>query len=140
MGFDFFDHTGDIGVRLQAATLDGLFLEAVQAFADIITTAATVELVRAWDIQLRADTPDLLLRDFLAELLYRFDVQQDIARSASVQVASDPTGWSLCAQLRGERLDSSRHPVKVLVKAVTYHRLEVVADRQGWHATVIFDI
>jgi len=42
--------------------------------------------------------------------------------------------------MRGERFDAARHPLKVQVKAVTYHGLEVARDEGGWRARVIFDI
>jgi SHS2 domain-containing protein len=42
--------------------------------------------------------------------------------------------------LIGERLDPARHATKVLIKAVTYHGLEV-AQREGvWSARIVFDI
>jgi SHS2 domain-containing protein len=32
------------------------------------------------------------------------------------------------------------HEVVTEIKAVTYHRIEVVREKDGWQATVIFDL
>ena len=44
------------------------------------------------------------------------------------------------ARLSGSRLDPGRHDVRVTVKAVTYHALEVRQTATGWHARVILDV
>ncbi len=155
MSFSFFDHTGDIGVRLSGRTLDELFESAAAAFVDSITDPARVEPRRSIGVDLRAAALDLLLVDFLGEILYRFEVEQFVVAAAQVQVervgtlsevrppASDvepePT-WRVHATLTGEPFDRERHGIKVLIKAVTYHALEVTEDAGGWHATVVFDI
>jgi SHS2 domain-containing protein len=47
----------------------------------------------------------------------------------------------LAATARGETYDPERHPIKVLIKGITYHGLEVVEGADGrWRARVIFDI
>jgi SHS2 domain-containing protein len=48
--------------------------------------------------------------------------------------------WTLRAEARGESRDPARHGIKVLVKAVTYHGLEIVRTERGYEATVVFDI
>jgi SHS2 domain-containing protein len=50
--------------------------------------------------------------------------------------------FRLRGQAWGEPRDDARHPVKVLLKAVTYHGLEVgpVADSGDWRARIVFDI
>ena len=49
-------------------------------------------------------------------------------------------GWELDGTLVGERHDPARHPVKILIKAVTYHGLQVVRLEGTWTASVVFDI
>ena len=48
--------------------------------------------------------------------------------------------YVIAGTLRGEPRDPSRHPLKLLIKAVTYHGLHVAETRDGYEATVIFDI
>ncbi len=138
MPFAFFDHTGDIGVHLTGRTLDDLFLAAAEAFMETLTDPAAVESGQSIPLALEASAVDLLLVDWLSEILYRFEVGQFLVGGAEVHV--DGAAAALHGTLCGETFDASRHHIKVLVKAITYHALEVRQDRDGWHATVVFDI
>jgi protein archease len=140
MAHEFFDHTGDIGVSLTGRTVDELFASAALAFTDTITGLAGVEPRRPEEVNVAAPELDLLLVDFLSELLYRFDTRGWLSSDAQVEVRQRDGGWELEGTLIGERHDSARHPVRVLIKAVTYHRLNV-AERDGrWTADVVFDV
>ena len=136
---EFFDHTGDIGVRIRAANLAGLFEAAAVAMTDVMTSA-TVEPRQTDEIVLRASALDLLLVDWLSELLYRFEVDAFLVGRAHVDLAFVDEAHQLRARIEGEPFDAGRHAIKVLVKAVTYHALDITQDADGWTATVIFDI
>ncbi len=60
MSFSFFDHTGDIGVRVRARTLDELFRDAAAAFTDAITDPARIEPRRSVSLTLESPAADLL--------------------------------------------------------------------------------
>ena len=140
MPYYFVDHTGDIAVTLNASTLPQLFGDAACAFTDVITALDTVEPKRPEEIDVDAPELDLLMVDFLSELLYRFDTRGWLTRFAEVELREKDGGWSLQGTLRGERLEPARHGVKVLVKAVTYHGLHVRRSHGLWTADVVFDI
>lgn len=140
MPYHFFDHTGDIGVALSATSLTGLFADAAAAFTDSITALDGVEPKRPEEVNVDAPELDLLLVDFLSELLYRFDTRGWLTRFADVELHEKDGGWSLQGTLRGERLEPSRHAVKLLVKAVAYHGLHVQESTGLWSANVVFDI
>ncbi len=147
MSFAFFDHTGDIGVRLSGRTLDEIFQSAAAAFTETITESACVEPRQTVPLTVESSAADLLLVDWLNEILYRFEVDEFLVGAAEVKVAGPNLGegrssaaFALHATLLGETLDPARHRIKVLVKAITYHALDVHEDRDGWHATVIVDI
>lgn len=140
MPYAFFDHTGDIGVSLSGRTLDQLFGHAAEAFTDTITALDLVEPRRPEEVTVDAPELDLLLVDFLSELLYRFDTRAWLTRHAAVELREQDGGWTLQGTLTGERLDPARHAVKVLIKAVTYHALHVRQRDDTWTADVVFDI
>jgi SHS2 domain-containing protein len=146
MPFAFFDHTGDIGVRLTGRTLDDLFESASAAFTETITDPARIEPRQQVPVALESSAVDLLLVEWLSEMLYRFDAGQFLVGAVQVHVGSSVGGNrstavpTLQATLLGEPFDGGRHGIKVLVKAITYHALEVHQDADGWHATVVFDI
>lgn len=140
MTYSFFDHTGDIAVRLDAGTPGQLFESAAAAFTDAVTDPPTVRPHDTIQFDLESSSLDLLLVDFLTEILYRFEVDQFLCARSDVRLASTSTAWRLHSTLHGETFDERRHQIKVLIKAVTYHALEVGEDARGWHATVVFDI
>jgi SHS2 domain-containing protein len=106
---------------------------------DAISAVANVEPRVSEHISLESPELDLLLVDWLSELLFRFETSGLLVARATVELASTDV-YRLGARVEGESLDPQRHPVKVLLKAVTYHALEVKEEPNGWRATVIFDI
>lgn len=140
MTYRFFDHTGDVGVSLMGRTLDELFAAAAEAFTDTVSPLEGIEPRRPEELDVAAPELDLLLVDFLSELLYRFDTRHWLTREARVDVREQDGGWALRGTLLGERHDPARHPLKVLIKGVTYHGLAVVRVGTAWTANVVFDI
>jgi SHS2 domain-containing protein len=138
--FDFFDHTGDIGVRVTAATATELFSEAARALTETLTDLSRVDARLASTLALSSAELDLLLVDWLNELLFQFETGGLLVRRADVDLSSAQGQHRLAARLEADRFDPARHPIKVLVKAVTYHALEVVQVGKEWRATLVFDI
>jgi protein archease len=136
----FFDHTGDVAVSLESPTRAGLFREAALAFTDTLTDLAQVRTASSHRVELTAAALDELMVEWLGELLYRFEVQNLLVADADVQLEEKDDGWCLAATLRGEEFDAGRHEIKVLVKGITYHRLNVVSDGELWRTDVVFDI
>jgi SHS2 domain-containing protein len=134
---EVFEHTADLGLRVRAADVDTLFVEAGQAlFEAIVTDLATVQPVRRVDIKLEGDDREYLLFDWLKELLYHFDPGHLLLGKFEAHVGPEGligTAW-------GEPLDRSRHQLEHEVKAITYHGLRVERAADGWLAEVIVDI
>ena len=140
MSYQFLDHAGDVAVRVTAASLDRLFEEAAAALTATIVDAPAVRTDRRLDVTLEAPAPDLLLVDWLNELVYRFETQLWVAARAEARVRQAGEIWRLEAATFGEPLDETRHRVKVLVKAVTYHQLAIQETADGVETVVVFDI
>ena len=140
MAYSFFDHTGEIGVRLEGSTLERLFADAALAFTDTITDVSTVAAISPHCVEIASPTLDALMIDWLDELVYRFEVRNLLVAEADVHVREAASGWSLEGVLRGDTFEALRHPIKVLVKGVTYHQLDIRRTPKGWETTVIFDI
>jgi SHS2 domain-containing protein len=132
-----FEHTADMGLRVRAADLNTLFVEAAQAlFETVVEDLTTVRHEQRVDVALSGDEPDLLLFDWLKELLYHFDSEHLLLGKFEVAVATSGLNGSAW----GERLDRSRHNLEHEVKAITYHGLRVERTPDGWLAEVIVDI
>jgi SHS2 domain-containing protein len=135
--YETFEHTADLGLRIRAADLPTLFAEAAQVlFSVIVEDLATVRPVQAIEVRLQEDDRELLLFDWLKELLYHFDAEHMLFGKFEVKL----DGGSLTATAWGEPLDRTRHVLEHEVKAITYHGLSVVEVEGGWEAEVIVDI
>jgi SHS2 domain-containing protein len=138
--YRFLEHTADAGIEVTGGSLPELFSEALRGMMDVVTSVEQVAAVRERPVEVAAERLDLLLLELLAEALYRFEVDRELCCRARVEVVEKSGGWSASGALFGEALDAERHPMKVMIKAVTYHRLEVARVADGWRARVIFDI
>jgi SHS2 domain-containing protein len=138
--FTFFDHTGDIGIDIDAPDPGTLLVDAACAFTETITDSTLLAADDAAELAFTAETLDLLLVDWLSELLYRFETTWWLPRHGIADAQRTDDGWTVRARLSGSRLDPGRHDVRVTVKAVTYHALEVRQTATGWHARVILDV
>jgi SHS2 domain-containing protein len=83
---------------------------------------------------------DMLLFNFLQELVYYKDAEQLLLRVQQLRMAEDSPPYTLHATAVGEPIDPNRHHMRVDVKAVTLHRFALTQTDRGWEATVILDI
>ena len=132
------DHTGDIGLLVGAATLPALYDAATRALFDVILDVRTVEPRERVEVRVEGavDAEDLLVR-YLSELLFLHDTANWVFRGA--EVGELGTG-AVVARAVGEAFDPARHEIQRQVKAVTYHRLLLSEDREGWSARVFLDL
>jgi len=134
--FHEFEHTGDLGIELDAPTREELFRRASLALAAILVEPGDVAAVEQRTIEVAAESDPDALHDLLTALLGLFAVEDFIWCEASVT----QEGGVLCVTLRGERFDPNRHVFRGEIKAVTYHQLQVERSDKGWRARVIFDV
>jgi SHS2 domain-containing protein len=136
--YETFEHTADLGLRVRAANLDALFADAAGGLFSIIV--ANLDAVRRsvdHTFELAGEANDLLLFDWLNELLYVYETKRFVFCRFEVRVG--PAG--LKATAWGEPLDAERHLLDHEVKAITYHALKLEQTGNGdWLAEVIVDI
>lgn len=139
-GFTFVDHTADVAARLRGATLDDLFAAAAGALTAILTVPEAIQSRRSLALGLQARDVELLLVDWVGELLYRFETEGLLVAAARPHVAEQDRGWRVDAEVTGETRDPARHPIKVLVKGVTFHGLRIERSQDGYETLLVFDI
>jgi SHS2 domain-containing protein len=135
--FRIIDHTGDTGVVVYGKSIAELFGHAAEAFFELITEPGKIRESEFREISVEADELEELLVAWLNEFLYLFDTQGLLFRGFEI-VHLD--GRRLEATARGEAYDEGRHPIKTLIKAVTYHQLEIRQEKGIWKARIIFDL
>lgn len=135
---EVFEHTADLGLRIRSETLPVLLNEAGTAlFELIVENLNQVKPIVQRHIQLHQPSHELLLFDWLNELLYLFDAEQLVLCHFDVNLDNGV----LHATVSGEPRDDAKHQLDHEVKAITYHqlKLEQQPDSQ-WLAEVILDI
>ena len=140
MSVKYLEHTADVGMQVEASTLNQLFEEAGGGlFSFIIEDTSHVQLSREVKIELSAPDLESLMVDWLNELLYQFDANHFVFNQFEVKIERNGK-LKLSAIARGEPLDLNRHPLAHDIKAVTYHHLKIEKRSQSWFADLILDI
>lgn len=140
MPYQFLDDiaTADIAFRAWGPDLAELFTGAAEATVNIMSDAPqNIRPQVSREVSLRDKNLDILLFKFLQEIVFYKDSEQLLLRPRKVTVVP---GFSLTADLVGEKLDAKRHVLKVDIKAITLHRLQVVRIEKGWECVVVADI
>ncbi len=131
----------DVAFRAKEGNLEELFRTAWRATLELMlpdpSQLAPRERRR---IALANPAVDLLLFDFLGELIYYKDAEGLLLGLEGLKVREEPGGYGLEAQAAGEAADPARHALGVDVKAVTLHHLAVERSPRGWQATVVLDV
>ena len=135
--YETFEHTADLGLRIRAASLDELFADAARGlFSLIVPDLASVRLVEQVLLEIPGEPTEMLLFDWLNELLYTYETRHLLLVEFDVHFG--PQGLS--ATVSGEPIDRQRHQLDHEVKAITYHGLKLERQGADWLAEVIVDI
>ena len=134
--FDIVNHTADVSIIAYGADISQVFANAAKALSSLITELDDVEEILYRDINLTAPDQESLLVEWLNELIYLFDAECIIFKRFDI---TELNNTRLKARSYGEKVDSSKHRLKIGVKAATYHMLKIDKDN-GCKAQVLFDI
>jgi SHS2 domain-containing protein len=133
--------TADVAFRAAHTSLAGVFIAAADATMNVMVEALdSIRPVVSRRIALENGSLEMLLFDFLQELIYYKDAEQLLLRVHEVSVEHVDRRHVLHADARGERLDRDRHRTLVDVKAVTLHDFSLNRTAAGWEAFVILDV
>ena len=134
--FEIIDHTADVGIRAYGANIGQAFANAARALFSLITELEDIREVESRDIELTAADSENPLVEWLNELIYLFDTENLIFKRFDIPQLSET---QLKATGYGEKADSSRHTIRMGIKAATYHTLKV-EENDGIRIQVLFDV
>ena len=124
-------HTAEIELAVEAESEAAVFVEAAEAFGELVGLDEGGEKAEH-DVRIEAADRETLLVQWLEELIFLADTESFV-----------PDG------VRNIRLDGNvlhgtlvgrRAPLEPLVKAATYHGLHFAHDDDAWHARVVLDV
>ena len=143
MPYKFLEEIGiaDIAFEAVGRDLPELFRDAADATMNVmIDNLDAIEPRETRNIELSNDKIDMLLFDFLQELIYFKDAERLLLRTREVRIDERDQKCFLKAEAAGEPLDAARHHQRADVKAVTLHDFSVEKEDGGWKARVLLDI
>jgi SHS2 domain-containing protein len=131
----------DVAFEAWGASLEEMFIAAANATIRVmVEDLETIVRRQPRVLRLEAEAVDLLLFQFLQELIFYKDAEQLLLRADDVSIEERDDGWLLTATVCGEEIDQTRHELLVDVKAVTLHRFQVEPFEGGWKGFVILDV
>jgi SHS2 domain-containing protein len=128
----------DAAFEAEAESIEELFQTCAQATFEVMADTKTIEHKHKENVELVGENLEELLFDWLAELIYLKDSKSMLFGKFEVKIAKKD-GYRLNASIWGEPADQKKHQVRVDVKAVTYHLLEVKQTGDKWTAKVVLD-
>ena len=134
--FEILSHTADVGIIAYGKDIREAFANAAKGMFNLITELDGVAEIERRDIELTAPDQESLLVAWLNELIYLFDVDNILLKRFAITRLSKT---HLKARSYGEKVDPSRHQLKLGIKAATYHMLKIEKDN-GFTIQIIFDI
>ena len=137
-GYEYIDHTADLGMRAYGKTLKELFTNAAQGMLEVMAATKTISEVKQIRINVEAESLEDLMVTWLDELIFKYEVEEVLFRRVKIQQINEK---ELSAIAYGESPDLTKHVVYTEIKSVTYHQLVVEQKPNGdWFAQVIFDL
>lgn len=135
--FEILDHTADIGLIVYGEDLQTLFENAGEAFFHLITDLKRVRVREERKVELKGESLERLMVDWLNELLYLYEVEGLLFKRFKVESVGEN---GLKATVRGERFQEGVHMIHTGVKAVTHHQIQVKREGNVWRGQVILDL
>lgn len=131
-GFQEIDHTADIALRVWAPSIPELLQQAAIGMFTICGVQLNKQFCHQRTFQIRYSDNESLLVNFLSELLYYLE-RENIALEHFRLSLND-------AQVKVIASGHSVLAFQKMIKAVTYHQLQVQATECGYVAQIVFDI
>lgn len=125
-GYKFLEHMADVYIAAYGKDLAEAFENAAIAMFDVMTEVEKVNPKIRDEVEVEAEDEQALLYSWLEALLVKFEIEEMLYSKFKISSLNHTSnGFRLKAEIWGEKFNPKRHPQKVGVKAVTYHRMEI---------------
>jgi SHS2 domain-containing protein len=139
--FEFLEHTADILIAAHGQTLGEAFENSALAMFEVMTDTTKINPAQEDTVEVEAEDEYALLYSWLEALLVKFEVNGMLFSKFKITSLEDnDEGFKLKAAVWGEKFSAEKHPQKVAVKAVTYHRMEIIKEHDRVTVEFILDI
>ncbi len=135
--FEIIDVRADVGLIAYGKELKTAFENAVMGMFSIMIETETIIEKDCLNVEVRAENIEDLLVAWLNELIYLFETKGFVPAKCNIKELSET---HLRAKVFGEGFSSEKHRPKTIVKAATYHGLEIKKDDSSYRIKVILDV
>lgn len=131
----------DVAFEARGKTLKELFESAALAVTNtMLNNPEEMELREIRSFEVEAADIEMLLFNFLQELIFLKDAQLLLFNRFELDISRHGDKWHLYSKATGDKIDPGRHELIADVKAVALHNFHIEQTTEGWRAAVILDV
>ena len=139
--YEFLEHTADAYIAAYGKSLREALENAAVAMFDVMTEVEKIDRLVEDHVEANGEDEQELLYNWLEVLLVKSETSQMLYSKFKIsELDQNSSGFLLKAKIWGEKFDAKRHLQKVGVKAVTYHRMEIIKTPEKVTLRFILDI
>jgi len=139
--FEFLEHTADVFIRAQGKTMEEAYENAALAMFETMTDSEKIAQTQEQTLVVEAEDQYALLYNWLEALLVKFETENILFSKFQISDWKETAEtFKFKAKVWGEKFDSQKHPQKVAVKAITYHRMVIIREKDRVVLEFILDI
>jgi SHS2 domain-containing protein len=138
--YEFLEHTADAYIAAYGRNLEEAFANAARALFDVMTRVRRVRPETEDLVEVEGKDEYSLLYRWLEALLVKSETKGMLYSRFEVTITEKVSFFTLEARIWGEKFSAGRHLQKVGVKAVTYHRMEIIKSSGKVTLRFILDI
>ncbi len=132
MPFTEIPHTADWCLHVWSADLPSLFIEAAHGMNYLSGIQIGARSKKEQVFHTTAPDQEALLVAFLSNLIYFAEYEKMGFNEFSIQLQAD----ELTAAMKGAPLTS----INKIIKAVTFHNLQIKKNKLGYEVDIVFDV
>jgi SHS2 domain-containing protein len=132
MPYEEIQHTADWSLRVWAADLPSLFVEAALGMNALSGLKLASGPVKDKTFESTAPDSETLLVNFLSELVFAVEQESTGFNHFKVKL----TDQRIKVQMEGAPVES----INKTIKAVTYHNLQIRHTAKGYETEIVFDV
>lgn len=139
--FEFLEHTADVYIASFGKNIKEAFENAALAMFEVMTDIDKIDPKLEDSIFVEAEDEFGLLYNWLEALLVHFEIKNRLlSKFEIISFEKKFNSFTLNARVWGEPFNQKKHIQKVGVKAVTYHRMEIIKKPEKVTLEFILDI
>jgi SHS2 domain-containing protein len=139
--FDFLEHTADVYVRAHGKNMEEAYENAALSMFETMTDSGKIAQSKEETVEVEAEDQYALLYNWLEALLVKAETEGMLYSKFQITDWKETADvFKIKAKIWGEKFNPKKHPQKVAVKAVTYHRMVVIREMDRVILEFILDI